>query len=603
MAGRIEDYGLIGDCETAALVGTDGSIDWLCWPRFDSPACFAALLGDERHGSWRIAPADPITATSRRYVGDTLVLETTFTTATGTATLTDLMPERGVNSDIVRIVRCTQGSMRLQMELTLRFDYGRTVPWVTRMQQEGQDTGPLQFIAGPNKAVLRTNIDVRGEDMSTVADFTLQAGESADFVLTYGASYLPAPDPIVAAEAEADSLAFWQSWADRCTEHGEFRAVVRRSLLTLKALTYRPTGGIVAAATTSLPELIGGERNWDYRFCWLRDTTFTLYALMDGGYYEEAEAWRDWLQRAVAGSPGQMQIMYGLAGERDLTERTLPWLPGYEGSGPVRAGNAASEQLQLDVYGELADALYHAVKGGLAPSESGWRLQVALLGTLATLWMLPDEGIWEVRGPRQHFTHSKVMAWVAFDRAVKAVEERGNEGPVDTWRAIRDQIHAEVCTRAFDPQANAFMQAYGSPQLDASVLLLPLVGFLPAEDPRIQGTLAAIEKRLMVNGFVLRYDTGDGHDGLAGGEGAFLPCSFWFVDNLILAGREDEARAMFLRLMALTNDLGLLAEEYDPVGRRQLGNFPQAFSHVALVNTAFNLSRAADRAEQRGGDD
>jgi GH15 family glucan-1,4-alpha-glucosidase len=595
MSARIEDYALIGDCETAALVGRDGSIDWLCWPRFDSAACFTALLGDAEHGRWLIAPQGEITATRRAYRPDTLILETEFTTAAGRVRVTDFMPERGTNSDVVRIVTGLEGHVAMHTELVVRFDYGRTVPWVSR---DPDDT--LRMVGGPNQVVLRTRVALHGRDMKTVGEFTLAPGESVDFVLTYGASHLPVPDPIVAADALDDTDRFWREWTGQCTERGEWAGVIRRSLITLKALTYRPTGGIAAAATTSLPERIGGARNWDYRFCWLRDTTFTLFALMDGGFYEEAAAWRDWLLRAVAGSPGQMQIMYGLAGERDLSERELAWLPGYENSQPVRIGNAAAGQLQLDVYGEVADAFFHARRGGLPPSTAAWELQRALVTCLEEIWMHPDEGIWEVRGPRRHFVHSKVMAWVAFDRAVKGIEEFGAEGPLERWRAIRDQIHAEVCDKGFDQGLGSFVQSYGASQVDASLLLLPLVGFLPAADPRIRGTVAAIEQRLRVDGLLLRYDTGSGADGLAAGEGAFLACSFWFVDNLILQGRRDEAREMFERLLALCNDVGLLAEEYDPRARRMLGNVPQAFSHVALVNTAFNLTRFGDRADKRG---
>ena len=502
MAARIEDYALIGDCEAAALVGRDGSLDWLCWPRFDSPACFAALLGGPEHGRWLIAPEGGAARTSRTYRPDTLVLDTRFETADGAVMLTDLMPLRGTNSDIVRRVTGLEGQVAMHMELVARFDYGRTVPWVSRL-----DDGSLRLVAGPNMLVLRTGVSLRGEDMATIGEFVVAAGETVDFVLTYSASHLPLPEPIEPGQALSDTEAFWMGWATRCTVSGRWSEAVKRSLITLKALTYRPTGGIVAAATTSLPEQIGGERNWDYRFCWLRDATFTLQSLMEAGFYDEAQAWRDWLVRAVAGSPAQMQIMYGLGGERDLTERTLPWLPGYEGSTPVRQGNAASGQVQLDVYGEVADALHVARKGALPPSEPAWALERALTEHLEGIWTQPDEGIWEVRGPRQCFTHSKVMSWVAFDRAVKAVEAFGLEGPADRWRGARDRVHAEVCEYGWDAAQGCFVQAYGSGVVDASLLLMPLVGFLPADDPRMIGTVAAIQERLSVDGLLLRYDT------------------------------------------------------------------------------------------------
>ena len=593
MAARIEDYAVIGDCETAALVGRDGSLDWLCWPRFDSSACFA-LLGGPEHGRWLIAPVDGAARTSRAYRPDTLVLDTRFETADGAVMLTDLMPLRGAKSDIVRRVTGLEGRVRMRVELVARFDYGRTVPWVSRLGD-----GSLRLIAGPNMLVLRTTVPLRGEDLATVGEFVVAAGETVDFVLTYGESHLPLPEPVDAAESIADTEAFWTGWAARCTASGRWSEAVTRSLITLKALTYRPTGGIVAAATTLLPEQVGGERNWDYRFCWLRDATFTLQSLMEGGFYDEAEAWRDWLVRAVAGNPAQVQIMYGLGGERDLTERTLPWLPGYEGSAPVRQGNAASGQVQLDVYGEVADALHVARKGGLPPSEPAWALERALTEHLEGIWTQPDEGIWEVRGPRQRFTHSKVMCWVPFDRAVKAVEMSGLDNPADRWRTARDRVHAEVCEHGWDAAQGCFVQAYGSGVVDASLLLMPLVGFLPADDPRMLGTVAVIQERLSVDGLLLRHDTSAGHDGLPPGEGAFLACSFWLADNLVLQGRRTEAEAIFERLLGLRNDVGLLAEEYDPHAGRMLGNFPQAFSHVALVNTALNLTRQAGPAEYR----
>ena len=597
-ATRIEDYALIGDCEAAALIGRDASIDWLCWPRFDSPACFAALLGGPEHGRWLIAPAGDVVGTSRAYRPETLILETRFETKEGAVLVTDFMPLRGTNSDIIRRVTGLTGRVAMRTELTVRFDYGRTVPWVSRLAD-----GSLRAIAGPHMLVLHSDAATHGEGMATVSEFTVAAGETLNFTLTYAASHLPLPTPVEPDAALADTEAFWLDWASRCTVHGPWASAVRRSLITLKALTYQPTGGIVAAATTSLPELLGGERNWDYRFCWLRDATFTLLAFMESGYFDEARDWRGWLVRAAAGSPAQMQIMYGLAGERDLTERTLPWLPGYADSQPVRIGNAAADQLQLDVYGEVADALHTARKGSLAPDQAAWRLQSAFTEHLEQVWSLPDEGIWEVRGQRRCFTHSKVMAWVAFDRAVKAVEEFGLEGPVDQWRATRDRIHEEVCQRAYNTTLGSFVQAYDGCELDASLLLLPLVGFLPATDPRMRGTVEAIQRRLSVDGLLLRYDTGASNDGLPEGEGAFLACSFWMVDNLVLQDRYAEARELFERLLGLCNDVGLLAEEFDPHAGHMLGNFPQAFSHVALVNSAMNLTRVAGPAEQRGKDE
>ena len=594
MATRIEDYALIGDCETAALVGRDGSLDWLCWPRFDSSACFAALLGGPEHGRWSIAPNDSKVRAERSYRADTLILETRFESEDGAVLLTDFMPLRGTNSDVIRRVTGLRGRVAMRAEMIIRFDYGRTVPWVTRL-----DDGSLRAIAGPHMLILRTTAPLHGEGLSTISEFTVAVGETVNFTLTYGPSHLPPPGPIEIDAALTDTETFWRDWAAHCTVRGRWSEAVRRSLITLKALTFRPTGGIVAAATTSLPERIGGVRNWDYRFCWLRDATFTLLALMGAGYYDEASSWRDWLVRAVAGSPAQMQIMYGLGGERDLTEQTLPWLPGYEGSAPVRIGNAAADQFQLDVFGEVADALHAARKGGLAPSETAWRLECELVKHLEGVWSQPDQGLWEVRGPRRHFTHSKVMAWVAFDRAVKSVENFGLAGPVEHWRALRDHIHEEVCRCGYDPVLGAFVQAYGGHELDASLLLMPLVGFLPANDPRVQNTVMAIQRDLCMDGLVLRYNTGASHDGLPPGEGAFLACSFWLADNLVLQGRFHEAEGVFEHLLSLRNDVGLLAEEFDPRGVRMLGNFPQAFSHVALVNTALNLTRTTGPAGQR----
>ena len=598
-APRIEDYAVLGDCETAALVSRDGSVDWLCWPRFDSPACFAALLGTPEHGRWRIAPVDPAPRRRRRYRGDTLILETEIETADGAVTLVEFMPLRGAQSDLVRMVVGRRGRVAMRTELVLRFDYGATVPWVThRDDGDGPRRGTLRAIAGPDMVTLRTDVPLRGEGLTTVGEFTVAAGETVSFVLTHGLSHLPPPVPVRPAAALADTEAFWAEWAGRCTYQGEWRDAVMRSLLTLKALTYRPTGGIVAAATTSLPEQLGGARNWDYRFCWLRDATLTLLSLMDAGYYGEASAWRDWLLRAAAGSPDQLQIMYGVAGERLLREWEVEWLPGYADSRPVRVGNAAHGQLQLDVYGEVLDALYQGRRGGLAESDDAWRLTSALVSHLETIWQRPDEGIWEVRGGAQHFTHSKVMAWVALDRAIRGAEEFGRAGPLDRWRATRQRIHDEVCARGYDPALGSFVQAYGSTQLDASLLLVPLVGFLPADDPRVVGTVTAVERRLMSDGLVRRYDTAATDDGLPPGEGAFLACSFWLADNYALMGRGDDARALFERLLALRNDVGLLAEEYDPRAGRLVGNFPQAFSHVGLVNSALNLSRAVPSARK-----
>jgi len=594
MALRIEDYALIGDCQTAALVGRDGSIDWLCWPRFDSPACFAALLGNADNGRWLIAPKDQILGAERRYRPGTLVLETEFKTATGSATVIDFMPPAD-GADLVRIVIGRSGRVAFRTELVVRYNYGAIVPWVNRL-----DDGTINAIAGQERLVLRTPVELYGEDLKTMGDFTVDAGESVPFVLSYGLSFQNPPPAIDPFEALERTAAFWREWSDRCADVGPWTDAVKRSLITLKALTYAPTGGIVAAATTSLPERLGGVRNWDYRYCWLRDATFTLLALMHLGYYDEARAWRDWLVRAVAGSPQQVQIMYGVGGERWLPELIVPWLPGYENSSPVRIGNGAYEQFQLDVFGETADAIFQTLKAGMKPSERGRALQPVITEYLATAWRQPDEGIWEVRGGRQHFVHSKVMAWVAFDRAAMAVESEGHKDPARRWRQIADEIYAEVCERGFDRDLNSFVQAYGSKRLDASLLLLPLVGFLPAADPRIKGTLAAIEDRLLIdNEFVLRYETENPGDGLPAGEGVFLACSFWLVDNYILQGRYAEARKLFDRLLSRCNDVGLLAEELDPLTGRMLGNFPQAYSHVGLINCALNLSRQTGPAEER----
>jgi GH15 family glucan-1,4-alpha-glucosidase len=584
VAARIEDYAIIGDCETAALVSRDGSIDWLCWPRFDSGACFAALLGGPDHGRWLIAPVDSGARASRRYRGDTMILETTFETADGEVTLVDFMPLRDGKSNVVRTVVGKRGRVAMKTQLILRFDYGAIVPWVNRADDER-----LLAVAGPDLIAIRADVPLRGEGLTTVGEFEVAEGDRLSFVMTWGPSHLPAPEGIDPAEALQETEDFWTEWAQRCTYRGRWGESVMRSLLTLKALTYAPTGGIVAAPTTSLPEQLGGIRNWDYRYCWLRDATLTLLALMNAGYFREASAWRNWLLRAAAGSPDQVQIMYGLAGERLLHEWDIPWLPGYENSKPVRCGNAAHEQLQLDVYGEVMDALHQARLGSIPEISEAWSLERALVKQLEQIWRTPDQGIWEMRGDPQHFTHSKVMAWVAFDRVVKSAEQFGLSGPVDRWRAIRDEIHDDVCRHAFSVQHNAFVQAYGSELADASVLMIPLVGFLPPSDPRVAGTVAFVEKHLLQDGFVLRYDSSETDDGLPPGEGAFLACSFWLADNYVLLGRRDDALRVFARLLELRNDVGLLSEEYDHRLGRQIGNFPQAFSHIALLSTAFNL--------------
>ena len=591
---RIEDYALISDCATAALVGRNGSIDWLCLPRFDSGACFAALLGEPQHGRWLIAPADPNPRVERRYLDGSLILVTRFETPEGAVELVDFIAHDHGFSDVVRLVRGLRGHVKMCTEFILRFDYGAVVPWVERLSEGG-----IAAIGGPERVILRTPALLRGEDLKTVGEFEIGAGETIPFVMSYGLSHLPLRAPIDAEQALRRVETFWRRWSSRCCPAGPWTEAVRSSLVALKGLTYTTTGGIVAAATTSLPEQLGGNRNWDYRYCWLRDATFTLLALMHAGFYDEARGWRDWLFRAVAGSPDQMRIMYGLGGERRLMEWEVLWLPGYEASRPVRVGNAAVNQVQLDVYGEILDALYLAHQHGFPTTERGVAIGQATLGHLAEIWREPDEGIWEIRGPPQHFTHSKVMAWVAFDRAIKILESGKAEDPIAAWRRLRDEIHEDVCRNGFDPELGSFVQAYGSKSLDASLLLVPLVGFLPPTDPRIVGTIHAIEKHLLVDGFVMRYHTGEGVDGLPPGEGAFLACSFWLADNYVLQGRIAEARDLFERLLALRNDVGLLAEEYAPSLGRQLGNFPQAFSHVALINTAFNLTRTQGPAEQR----
>ena len=590
---RIEDYGLIGDTQTAALVGRNGSIDWLCLPRFDSAACFAALLGEAGHGRWLIAPSDPVRAVRRKYRPETLILETELETGEGAIRLIDFMTPRGDEPDLVRIVEGVRGEVSVSMELIVRFDYGWVVPWVRQLD------GHLRAIAGPDALSLWCDVPTHGQDFTTRAEFTVRPGERVPFVLVWHASHLPPPPRTDALQALAATEAWWREWCGRCTYDGPWRDQVLRSLITLKALTYAPTGGIVAAPTTSLPEKIGGVRNWDYRYCWLRDATYTLYALMIGGYTEEALAWRNWLLRAVAGDPSTMHIMYGVHGERRLPEMELPWLPGYEESRPVRVGNQAATQLQLDVYGEVMDVLHVARRAGLPRDDEAWEVQRVLLRHLEGAWREPDEGIWEVRGPRRHFTHSKVMVWVAFDRAVKAVERFGREGPVDRWRQVREEVHAEVCREGFDERRNTFTQYYGSHALDASLLMIPLVGFLPATDPRVSGTVRAIERDLVVDGFVQRYRTHEDVDGLPPGEGTFTACTFWLADNYQLQGRFEDARRVFERVLGLCNDLGLMAEQYDPAAGRQLGNFPQAFSHVMLINTARNLARAHGPAEER----
>ena len=601
MACKIEDYGLIGDCETAALVGRDGSIDWLCWPAFDSDACFTALLGTSREGRWLIAPADAISKTSRRYWDDTLILETRFATAGGTVAVIDFMPPRGKASDIVRLVRGISGRVKLRMELVIRFGFGTDSPWV----KKSEDGEALLAICGPDMTVLRTPIETRGEDMTTVADFEVGEGETVPFVLTYGPSHLDVPEAIDPEQALQDTKDFWTEWSGRCTYKGESRDLVMRSLITLKALTYEPTGGIIAAPTTSLPEILGGAKNWDYRFCWLRDATFTLLALMNSGYTEEASCWHGWLLRAVAGAPAHMQIMYGIKGERRLLEWEADWLPGYEGAQPVRIGNAAHAQLQLDVYGELMDAFHQArvARQAREPDakfdEVTWDIECKVLEHLAEIWNRPDSGIWERRGDGRHYVSSKVMTWVAFDRAVKSAEKFGFEAPLEQWRSLRDTIHRDVCEKGFDRKLNSFVESYGSQLLDASILLLPAVGFLPGDDPRVLGTLAAIEKHMIRDGFVLRHDRREPADQNQPIEGAFLACTLWLADAYVLAGETDKAQALFDRVVAIANDLGLLAEEFDTAAGRQTGNFPQALTHIALINTAHNLSDAKKPAMQR----
>lgn len=594
---KIEDYGIIGDTQTVALVGRNGSIDWLCLPRFDSAACFAALLGTEEHGCWRIAPAqsEEVISSRRAYRDGTLILETEFETARGCVRLVDAMPIRERDADVVRIVEGVRGKVRMKMLLIVRFDYGSIVPWTRRVDER------LEAVAGPDALSLWSDVQTHGEGLTTVAEFEVEAGQSVAFDLLWHPSHEPPEKRGFTQEKLAQTERWWVDWLADTRCDGEWCREIERSLVTLKALTYAPTGGIVAAATTSLPEFIGGVRNWDYRLCWLRDATFTLYTLMQGGHTREALAWRDWLLRAVAGDPRKLQIMYGLAGERRLEEQELSWLPGYENSKPVRVGNAAFSQFQLDVYGEVLDSMHQARCAGINSAPQSWAMERAFLAFLETAWKEPDEGIWEVRGPRRHFTHSKVMAWVAFDRAVKAVEQFGLDGPVERWRELRDTLHREICARGFNQEKQSFVQVYDGDAIDASLLMVPLVGFLPPEDPRVQGTIAAVERELLVEGYVLRYLSEEcSHvDGLPPGEGAFLLCSFWLADCYAMCGRMAEARALFEKLLKVRNDLGLLAEQVDPRTGRMLGNFPQAFSHVGLINTARNLSVGGGPAHQR----
>jgi GH15 family glucan-1,4-alpha-glucosidase len=596
MPARIEDYALLGDCETAALVSRAGSIDWLCWPRFDSGACCAALLGGPEHGCWALAPAHSRAGIKRRYRPDTLILETEFTTPHGAVTLIDFMPIRDRGSHVIRIVRGRRGRVRMRFQLILRFDYGELVPWVTRL-----DDGRVSFVAGPHRLILSAPVRLRGEHLTTVGEFVVGAGESVAFTLSYIDACARVPRPIGPVAALRATERFWRAWVGQSSQTGEYSEALRRSLITLKALTYRPSGGILAAPTTSLPERIGGERNWDYRYCWLRDATFTLQAMMNTAHYEEAEAWRSWLLRAAAGDADKLQILYSVTGERLQPEWELAWLPGYEQSAPVRIGNAASQQLQLDVFGELMEVLHQARCSKLAGNEAGWELQLALLEHLEQIWRRPDRGMWEIRGAPRHFTHSKVMAWVAIDRAIRSAEQFHLEAPLRRWRSLRQRMHRDICRRGFNRRAGTFVRSYGARDVDASTLLLPLVGFLPVTDVRIRGTVEAIERRLLRDGLVRRYESRAG-DGLRGGEGAFLACSFWLADNYVLLGRRDDARRLFERLLTLRNDVGLLSEEYDTADRRFLGNFPQSLSHIALVNTALNLMRREGPAKQRAED-
>ncbi|OJU28858.1 MAG: glucoamylase [Nitrobacter sp. 62-13] len=594
MPSNIEDYGIIGDGETVALVDRTGSLDWLCWPSFDSDACFAALLGDKHNGYWRIAPAGEIGCSSRGYRGDGLILETRFETAGGAVTLIDFMPPRGTASDIVRLVRCDRGRVKMRMDLVIRFGFGKNVPWVRRTEDRA-----LLAVCGPDMLVLRTPVETRGQDMTTVADFEVSAGQTVPFVMAYGASHFEVPPPVDVAEALKQTEAFWKEWCGKFEYDGPYRDIAMRSLVALKAMIYAPSGGIVAAPTTSLPEKLGGARNWDYRFCWLRDATFTLLALMNSGYYDEASEWHDWLLRSVAGSPADMQIMYGILGQRRLTEWEADWLPGYEGARPVRIGNAAHAQLQLDVYGELMDVFHQSREANLKLSEPTWALECELLEHLAKIWNEPDSGIWERRGPGRHYVSSKVLVWVAFDRGIKSVEHYGFDAPVERWRDVRDAIHRDVCEKGFDREQNTFVESYGSKLLDASTLLIPSVGFLPPSDPRVAGMLAAVEEHLMPDGFVLRHDPRAVSDERPPIEGAFLACTLWLADAYVLRGDIERAEVLLRRVAAVANDLGLLSEEYDTIARRLTGNFPQALTHIALVNTIHNLNAARKPAMQR----
>ena len=596
---RIEDYALIGDCQTAALVGRDGSIDWLCVPRFDSAACFAALLGGPEHGRWLLAPRVPVKRVTRAYRDGSLILDTTFATDDAEVTVTDCMPMRDAVPHVVRIVRGVRGRMPMRTELVVRFDYGSIVPWVRKARGGG-----IQAIAGPDSIRLQSDVPLRGENLTTVAEFDVAPGDVVSMVLTWHPSHIKVPHEVDAVAMVERTARAWGEWSARSTYRGPWRHLVERSLITLKALTHTSTGGIVAAPTTSLPEAIGGPRNWDYRYGWVRDATFTLMALLHNGFTEEALDWREWLLRAVAGDPSKLQIMYAVDGRRRLDEEEIPWLPGYEGSSPVRVGNAAFQQKQLDVYGEVMDALFQGHRHGLPADEDSWNMRRTMLEFLETCWDQPDEGIWEVRGPARQFTHSKVMAWVAFDRAVRRLEAIGDAAASDgarleRWRALRARMHAEICARGFDPELGSFVQSYGSKSLDASLLMMPLVGFLPPTDPRVRGTVRAIETRLLEGGLVRRYETDPRVDGLPGGEGVFLPCTFWLADNWALMDRQAEAAALFERLVGLCNDVGLLSEEYDVSAGRLVGNFPQAFSHVSLVNSARSLSDHASPARRR----
>ena len=596
MSLKIEDYAMIGDSQTAALVGRDGSIDWLCWPRFDSPSCFARLLGDEENGRWKVFPTDPDTKVKRSYRKNTLVLETHYETKTGAAVVIDFMPDTRPTCLLVRIVRGLRGHVDFRTELMLRPNYGVAIPWMRREKDKR-----LTAVVGPDAFFAETSFELLADMRRHSADFSVKAGESAHFTLGYHLSFQEAPEPGDPQKLLEHTERRWRSWTKHFDKQNDYSELVLRSLITLRALIYEPSGAIVAAPTTSLPEELGGGRNWDYRYCWLRDATFTLFALMNGGFIDEAKNWRTWLLRALGGDPNQVQIMYGIGGEQRLPEYELPELAGYENSKPVRVGNAAAGQLQIDIYGEVLDALYQARKNGLTQDTEDWNVQIQLLAHLETVWCEKDEGIWEVRGGRQHFVYSKVMAWVAFDRAIKTVEEFGLQGPVEKWRKLRDTIHADVCEKGWNDEIKAFTQAYGSDKMDASILLMPLTGFLDTEDPRIKSTVEAVEKYLMKDGFIRRYNTDGGDDGLKGTEGAFIACSFWFCDCLSLIGRRGDARKMFERLASIATDLGFLSEEYDIANQRMIGNFPQAFSHIALINSSFNLREKDAPAEERSG--